>query len=90
MAEELKCHLDVLLLAAIEDGQRHGYAVMEALRHSTRGRLDLPTATIYPALHRLEHAGLIKGPWWPVALAVVLSAGRSGFVLQNVHHALTG
>ena len=27
---------------------------------------------------------------WPVALAVVLSAGRSGFALRNVHHALTG
>ena len=56
MAEELKCHLDVLLLAAIEDGQRHGYAVMEALRHNTRGRLDLPTATIYPALPVLSTA----------------------------------
>ena len=31
-AEELKGHLDALLLAALEDGPRHGYAVMEALR----------------------------------------------------------
>ena len=30
--EELKGHLDALLLAALEDGPRHGYAVMEALR----------------------------------------------------------
>ena len=51
-AEELKGHLDALLLAALEDGPRHGY-----------GRLDLPTGTIYPALHRLEHAGLIAGSW---------------------------
>ena len=62
-AEELKGHLDALLLAALEDGPRHGYAVMEALRKSTGGRLDLPTGTIYPALHRLEHAGLIAGSW---------------------------
>ncbi|HEV8274872.1 MAG TPA: permease prefix domain 1-containing protein [Streptosporangiaceae bacterium] len=27
---------------------------------------------------------------WPLALAVALSAGRSGFALRNVHHALTG
>jgi hypothetical protein len=27
---------------------------------------------------------------WPVAVAVVLSAGRSGFVLHNVHHGLAG
>jgi PadR family transcriptional regulator, regulatory protein PadR len=62
-AEELKGHLDVLLLAALEDGPRHGYAVIEALRHRTGGRLDLPTGTIYPALRRLEAAGQIRGSW---------------------------
>src|SRR5215831_262843 len=62
-AEELKGHLDGLLLAALESGPRHGYAVMEALRESTGGQLDLPTGTIYPALHRLEAAGLIAGSW---------------------------
>src|SRR5215468_2834294 len=62
-AEELKGHLDALLLAALEDGPRHGYAVIEALRQSTGGRLDLPTGTIYPALRRLEQDGLITGSW---------------------------
>jgi PadR family transcriptional regulator, regulatory protein PadR len=62
-AEQLKGHLDGLLLAALEDGPRHGYAVMEAMREATGGRLDLPTGTIYPALHRLEGAGLITGAW---------------------------
>jgi DNA-binding PadR family transcriptional regulator len=66
-AEQLKGHLDALLLAALEDGPRHGYAVMEALRDSTDGQLDLPTGTIYPALHRLEAAGLIAGSWSVVA-----------------------
>jgi PadR family transcriptional regulator PadR len=62
-AEALKGHLDGLLLAALEDGPRHGYAVKEALRDSTDGKLDLPTGTVYPALHRLEQAGLISGSW---------------------------
>src|SRR3974390_3232474 len=66
-AEEVKGHLDALLLAALEDGPRHGYAVIEALRQSTGGRLDLPTGTIYPALRRLEAAGLITGSWSVVA-----------------------
>jgi PadR family transcriptional regulator PadR len=66
-AEELKGHLDALLLAALEDGPRHGYAVMQALRQATDGRLDLPTGTIYPALRRLEAAGLIAGSWSVVA-----------------------
>ena len=62
-AEELKGHLDAMLLATLESGPRHGYAVIEALRESTGGRLDLPTGTIYPALRRLEQAGLITGSW---------------------------
>lgn len=62
-AEELKGHLDAVLLAALEDGPRHGYAVIESLRQNTGGRLDLPTGTIYPALRRLEQAGLITGSW---------------------------
>lgn len=62
-AEALKGHLDGLLLATLEDGPQHGYAVKEALRDATGGKLDLPTGTVYPALHRLERAGLIKGSW---------------------------
>jgi PadR family transcriptional regulator, regulatory protein PadR len=62
-AEELKGHLDAMLLATLEGGPQHGYAVIEALRQSTGGRLDLPTGTIYPALRRLEQAGLITGSW---------------------------
>jgi DNA-binding PadR family transcriptional regulator len=62
-AEVLKGHLDGLLLAALEAGPRHGYAVMEALREGSGGRLDLPTGTVYPALHRLERAGLVAGAW---------------------------
>ena len=62
-AQALKGHLDVLLLAALADGPRHGYAVKEALREGSDGRFDLPTGTVYPALHRLERAGLIPSTW---------------------------
>ncbi|WP_248963310.1 PadR family transcriptional regulator [Sphaerisporangium perillae] len=66
-AEALKGHLDGLLLAALEEGPLHGYAVKEALCAATGGRIDLPTGTVYPALHRLERAGLIAGSWSVVA-----------------------
>jgi PadR family transcriptional regulator len=66
-AEELKGHLDAMLLAALESGPRHGYAIIEALRQGTGGRLDLPTGTIYPALRRLEQSGLVSGSWSVVA-----------------------
>jgi DNA-binding PadR family transcriptional regulator len=66
-AEALKGHLDALLLATLENAPLHGYAVIESLRASTGGQLDLPTGTIYPALHRLESAGLIRGRWTVVS-----------------------
>jgi DNA-binding PadR family transcriptional regulator len=62
-AEALKGHLDGLLLATLEQGPRHGYAIKEALCEATTGALDLPTGTVYPALHRLERARLIEGSW---------------------------
>lgn len=62
-AQALKGHLDMLLLASLEGGPRHGYAVKEALRQGSGARFDLPTGTIYPALRRLEAAGLVKGTW---------------------------
>ena len=62
-AQVLKGHLDMLLLATLERGPLHGYAVMETLRRSGGSRLDLPTGTIYPALRRLESAGLLDGHW---------------------------
>jgi PadR family transcriptional regulator PadR len=62
-AEVLKGHLDALLLATLESGPQHGYAIREALRNDSAGRFDLPSGTIYPALYRLERAGLISGQW---------------------------
>lgn len=62
-AETLKGHLDALLLAVLADGPRHGYGVIEALRTRTDGMFDLPKGTIYPALHRVEQAGLVRASW---------------------------
>jgi DNA-binding PadR family transcriptional regulator len=62
-AEALKGHLDGLLLAALEPGPLHGYGVIETLRVVSGGTFDLPTGTVYPALHRLERAGLIRSTW---------------------------
>jgi PadR family transcriptional regulator PadR len=85
-AEALKGHLDALLLATLEDGPRHGYAVKEALRETTGGRLDLPTGTIYPALHRLEEGRLITGTW-----SVVAGRRRRTYELTaSGHAALSG
>jgi DNA-binding PadR family transcriptional regulator len=62
-AESLKGHLDFLLLAALHARPAHGYAVVEILRERSAGSFDLPEGTIYPALHRLERAGLLASRW---------------------------
>jgi PadR family transcriptional regulator PadR len=62
-AELLKGHLDALLLAVLEAGPQHGYAVIETLRDGSHGTFDLPTGTVYPALHRLERSGLVSSSW---------------------------
>jgi transcriptional regulator len=61
--EALKGHLDLLLLAAIEGRPAHGYAIAETLRTRSGQTFNLPEGTLYPALHRLERAGLLASRW---------------------------
>ena len=59
----LKGHLDVIVLAALEAGPAHGYAIIEEIRRRSGGVFDLPEGTIYPALHRLEDMRLLSSSW---------------------------
>jgi PadR family transcriptional regulator PadR len=61
--ERLKGNLDLLLLSILSAGPAHGYAIISALRDRSEGMFDLPEGTIYPALHRLEDAGLLISSW---------------------------
>lgn len=51
--------VDLLLLAVLEAGPAHGYAVITALKDRSDGAFELSEGTAYPALHRLEAAGLV-------------------------------
>src|SRR5260370_13296501 len=66
-AEAGKGHLDSIMLASLEAQPLRGYAIMEAVRAGSRASFDLPTGTVYPALHRLERAGLIRSKWSTVS-----------------------
>ena len=62
--EMLKGHLDMIVLAALSAaGPAHGYAIIEEIKRRSGGAFDLPEGTIYPALHRLEQAGLLSSRW---------------------------
>jgi PadR family transcriptional regulator PadR len=64
--ELLKCHLERCYSPSSSRVRKHGYAVIESLRTGSDGALDLPTGTVYPALHWLERAGLIASDWHTV------------------------
>lgn len=59
-SELLKGHLDLLLLTTLRGEPGHGYAILQRLTESSGGEFTLPEGTIYPALHRLERAGLLR------------------------------
>ncbi|WP_433336474.1 PadR family transcriptional regulator [Spirillospora sp. CA-294931] len=61
--DELRGHLEALVLAVLEDEALHGYAIMEELSRLSDGSIELPTGTLYPALRRLERVGYLKSSW---------------------------
>jgi PadR family transcriptional regulator, regulatory protein PadR len=52
--------VELLVMGVLRRGPAHGYAIIAALREGSDGEFDLAEGTIYPALHRLERAGLIE------------------------------
>ena len=58
-----KGHLELVVLATLRDGPLHGYGIIKELRERSRGEFDVLEGTLYPALHRLDQAGLIKSRW---------------------------
>ncbi len=55
--------LDLLILRALRWEPTHGAGVGEWIRLVTGGAFPLAEGTLYPALHRLEAAGLIESEW---------------------------
>src|SRR5437868_4564761 len=55
--------LDMLILKAVSLGPMHGYGVLLRIQEISRHRLEIQQGSLYPALYRLEHQGLIAGEW---------------------------
>ena len=62
-AELLPGTLDMLILKAVSLRPLHGYGVLLRIRQISGNALDIPQGSLYPALYRLEHQGLIKAEW---------------------------
>ena len=62
-ADLLQGTLDLLILKAVSLGPLHGYGVLLRIQQISRNRLEIQQGSLYPALYRLEHQGLIEGEW---------------------------
>ena len=55
--------LDLLILKAVAIDTMHGYAIAQRLEQVSRGVVQVPEGSLYPALHRLENRGLLAADW---------------------------
>jgi PadR family transcriptional regulator PadR len=61
--ELLQGTLDLLILKAISLGPLHGYGVLLRIQQVSQEKLQVQQGSLYPALYRLEHQGLISSEW---------------------------
>ena len=54
---------EMLILALVEERQRHGYEIAKLIEQRSDGVLQFHVASLYPLLYRMEKRGLIKGTW---------------------------
>ena len=55
--------LDLLILKAVAVEPVHGYAIAQRLEQVSRGVVQVPEGSLYPALHRLENRGFLGAEW---------------------------
>jgi transcriptional regulator len=55
--------LDMLILKAVSLGPLHGYGVLLRIQQISGDQLAIQQGSLYPALFRLEHQGLIASEW---------------------------
>ena len=61
--DKLRGHLEGLVLSVLESGEAHGLEIVRRLETAGQGLLRLKEGSLYPALYRLENAGLLKAEW---------------------------
>jgi PadR family transcriptional regulator PadR len=55
--------LDVLILTALADSPLHGYDVVDWIRTTTNGSVEIDDGALYMALHRMERRGWLAAEW---------------------------
>jgi PadR family transcriptional regulator, regulatory protein PadR len=55
-----------LILTVLRDGALHGYQLAREIERRSEGYFECKEGTLYPALHKLEREGLLRGEWQQV------------------------
>lgn len=61
--DQLRGRLETMALAALEEGEAHGFELLRRLERAGCGALRLKEGSLYPALYRLEERGCLKARW---------------------------
>ena len=61
--ELLQGTLDMLILKAVSVAPMHGYGILLRIQHFSNAALEIQQGSLYPAVYRLEHQGLLTSEW---------------------------
>ena len=62
-ADVLQGTLDLLVLKTLALEPMHGWGIAQRIGELSRDALDVGQGSVYPALVRLEHRGLVTSEW---------------------------
>ena len=54
---------ETVILALLEERDRHGYEIAKLIEQRSGGALQFHVASLYPTLYRMEARGWISGRW---------------------------
>ena len=80
---------ETLILALLEERDRHGYEIAKLIGQRSGGAITFHVASLYPTLYRLERRNLIQGRWVEQAgmrrrrFYRLTAAGRKGLHAQR-------
>ncbi len=62
-SDALRGSLDLLVLKTLSLAPMHGWGISQRVQQISDGVLEVNQGSLYPALQRLEKAGLIRSDW---------------------------
>jgi transcriptional regulator len=80
---------EMLVLALVEERQRHGYEIAQLIEQRSNGEIAFQIPSLYPLLYRLERKGLVEGRWVEKAgerrrrFYRITAAGRQALAAQR-------